>query len=169
AVHVNADGSFTFTPGTRFQGLAAGETGVDTFHYTATDAQSHSGTATVSVTVHGVNSPPTASDVLPVPIHPELYVRANATTQIAGALPLSYAHDPNVNDTLTLTSVAATSAQGAAVTFANGQITYDPTGVAALTALAAGAHVLDSFTYTVTDPSGATATAKVNVWVQSPA
>ncbi len=49
-----------------------------------------------------------------------------------------------------------------------GHIIYDPTQVASLQALAAGERVTDTFTYTVTDREGLTASASVQVIVQSP-
>ncbi len=69
-------------------------------------------------------------------------------------------------DTLTVTAFDATSTQGAAVTVAaDGGVAYDPTGAAALQALAAAATVDDTFTYTVEDPSGATDVVTVTVEV----
>ncbi len=49
-----------------------------------------------------------------------------------------------------------------------GQIVYDPTQVAALQALAAGERMIDTFSFTVSDLEGQTATAMVQVIVQSP-
>lgn len=59
--------------------------------------------------------------------------------------------DPD-GDTLNVSTVSATSAQGAGVTFnADGTITYDPVPSAALAALNQSDMLQDSFTYTVTD------------------
>lgn len=53
-------------------------------------------------------------------------------------------------------TLTGTSAQGAVVTLnANGSFTYNPSGAAALQALAPGQTVTDSFTYTLSVP-GAT-------------
>lgn len=52
AVNVAADGSFTWNPGTVFDYLDDGESVVDTFTYTASDA-ANSEVATVSITVSG--------------------------------------------------------------------------------------------------------------------
>ena len=46
---VNADGSFSFDPGSDFQDLAAGETQDVTFAYTVTDPSGASSTETVTV------------------------------------------------------------------------------------------------------------------------
>jgi VCBS repeat-containing protein len=55
---LNADGSYTYTPNAAANGLAAGETEQDVFSYTATDGGA-SDTATLTVTVNGVNDAPT--------------------------------------------------------------------------------------------------------------
>src|SRR5207302_632521 len=55
------DGTFAFSPGTAFQDLAAGQTRVVSFSFAATDRHGAvSNTATVTVTVTGVNDAPTA-------------------------------------------------------------------------------------------------------------
>jgi YD repeat-containing protein len=165
SVHVSANGSFTWTPGSRFVGLSQGESVIDSFSYAVTDGAGHTGQATVDITVRGLETPPTATNVVPTPSQPSLYVKANATTTIAPAVALAGASDPGVNDTLSLAGVAATSTLGASVHIVGGQIVYDPTQVASLQALAAGQSVTDSFTYTVTDLQGKTASALVQVQV----
>ncbi|WP_420006807.1 Ig-like domain-containing protein [Arenibacterium sp. LLYu02] len=64
-------------------------------------------------------------------------------------------------DRLTITAVDATSALGATVTMADGQITYTP----AFDSLAEGEVVEDSFTYTVDDGFGGQDVATVTVTV----
>jgi VCBS repeat-containing protein len=58
---LNADGSYTYTPNAGAQGLDDGETAGDVFTYTATDGTA-SDTATLSITVNGVNDAPVAND-----------------------------------------------------------------------------------------------------------
>ncbi len=53
----------TYNPGLAFQYLGAGESATDTFRYTITDGV-FTGTATVTVTVNGINDPPTISAVV---------------------------------------------------------------------------------------------------------
>jgi VCBS repeat-containing protein len=55
---------------------------------------------------------------------------------------------------LTVTGISATSDNGAALAFAGGVVTYDPSGAATLQALGFGQSLVDSFTYTVTDEDG---------------
>ncbi|MGE9009466.1 cadherin-like domain-containing protein, partial [Leptospira interrogans] len=77
------------------------------------------------------------------------------------------ANDTDVDDgaVLNVTSVSATSAKGATITLADGQITYDPHLAQQLQALAAGEMVTDTFTYTVSDGLGGTSTAEVMLTV----
>ncbi len=109
-VQVNqSNGSFTWTPGSRFSGLSFGETVIDTFSYTVTDSLGDMGRATVSIVVHGVETAPSAANVIPSSATPSLYVRANATTTIPESVALVGASDSGVNDVLSLDNVAATS------------------------------------------------------------
>lgn len=75
------------------------------------------------------------------------------------------ANDTDVDGTFTIVDVADTSANGAAVSLAGGVIAYNPTASATINALAAGASLLDTFTYTIVDGYGATATATVSLRV----
>ncbi|MEC7765273.1 MAG: Ig-like domain-containing protein, partial [Pseudomonadota bacterium] len=76
------------------------------------------------------------------------------------------ANDTDIDgDTLFILSVSATSAAGATVSFADGEVRYDPTDVAAFDALGEGESLSDTFTYTVSDGNGGTDTATVTVVV----
>ena len=55
---LNSDGSYTYTPSSAANGLAAGESGQDVFSYTATDGAA-ADSATLTVTVGGLNDAPT--------------------------------------------------------------------------------------------------------------
>ena len=66
-------------------------------------------------------------------------------------------------DVLTLTGVSATSANGAGVTLVHGQIIYDPGAI--FDALNDGEVATDTFTYTVDDGRGGTATATATVMI----
>ena len=70
-------------------------------------------------------------------------------------------------DTLNITSVSASSAKGAVVTYnsTTGQISYDPTNAATIQALAAGATTTDTFTYTINDGHGGTSTATATITI----
>jgi large repetitive protein len=59
---VNANGGYTYDPGTVFNGLKATETATDTFTYTISDGQGGSSTATVTITITGANDAPVIID-----------------------------------------------------------------------------------------------------------
>nr|WP_321443437.1 Ig-like domain-containing protein [uncultured Cohaesibacter sp.] len=74
--------------------------------------------------------------------------------------------DPD-NDPLTVTSVSATSSNGASVVLnSDGTISYDPTGSAVLQALSQGESSDDSFTYTISDGNGGTDSATVTLTIE---
>ncbi|WP_312438819.1 retention module-containing protein, partial [Achromobacter sp.] len=55
---LNADGTYTFNPGTAFQYLGAGQTATTSITYTVSDFQGASSTATLTITVTGTNDTP---------------------------------------------------------------------------------------------------------------
>jgi len=71
-------------------------------------------------------------------------------------------------NTLSVTSVATTSANGATISYdaGTGVITYNPTSAATIQALAAGATLNDTFTYTISDGNGGTATGTATIVVK---
>ncbi len=157
-VNVNADGSFSYDPtsAATIQALNTGVTLNDTFDYTVSDGNGGVDTATVTVTVTGVNDAPDAVD--------DGYATDEDTALNIGV--------PGVlnNDTdaeshgLTVTAFNATSVNGATVNVnANGSFSYDPTGAAAIQALDTGVTLDDTFTYTIDDSNGGTDTATVTV------
>ncbi len=58
---LDADGTFDYDPNGQFESLATGETTTDTFAYTVGDGNGGTDTATVSITIDGVNDDPAAS------------------------------------------------------------------------------------------------------------
>ena len=145
---INNDGSFDYVPDPGF-------TGVDSFTYLIEDPNGGTDTATVSITVlpTGVNNPPVA-------------VNDNATfAEDDGASVLDLVAndtDPDVADTLTVGAINTSTTSGL-VTLAGGTVAYDPNGQ--FEGLANGETALDSFTYTVTDGSGGTDIATVNITI----
>jgi VCBS repeat-containing protein/probable HAF family extracellular repeat protein len=57
-VALNADGSFTYDPNGAFDSVPLGETALDSFAYTIVDSQGATASATVNMTVHGVEVAP---------------------------------------------------------------------------------------------------------------
>jgi VCBS repeat-containing protein len=137
---LNANGSFTYTP-------AAGYTGPDSFTYHANDGSLNSNTATVSITVTFVDSPPVAVN--------DSYTTPSGTTlnvPIKGVL--NNDTDPD-GDALTAVLVSNPS-HGTLQLFATGAFSYTP---------AAGYTGADSFTYRANDGTlnSNTATVAINV------
>ena len=59
-VTINANGSYTYDPGSIFQGLSTGQSDTDSFTYRMSDGSGASSTATVTLTVTGVSDAPVA-------------------------------------------------------------------------------------------------------------
>ncbi len=60
---IQPNGSYTFQPGTAFDGLAVGQTRTTSITYTVSDNQGGTSTATVTVTVVGRNDAPTSTPI----------------------------------------------------------------------------------------------------------
>jgi hypothetical protein len=116
-------------------------TGSDSFGVLATDAAGNKTTGTVTVTVT-VNQPPTAGSVI---------VRSDSGANIKV---LDAAKDPD-KDNLTVTITTLSNV---------GTATVNSDGTVSITGLG-GFKGLARFGYTVTDPSGATATANAAIFV----
>ncbi|GIW94362.1 MAG: hypothetical protein KatS3mg110_2403 [Pirellulaceae bacterium] len=165
----NGNGTLTFDPGAGFQNLGAGETRDIIVFYTATDrhgANSNLGTITIRVT--GVNDPPIAVN--------DPTVQSGYTTNEDAVLSINNPangllvndRDPDLNDVLVVANapVTTTSANGAQVTInANGTFVYDPRNAPNIQRLNLGQTLNDTFTYTITDNKGGTATGTVTIAV----
>ena len=143
SVSFSSDGTFTYTPSANFAG-------VDSFTYIVYDEGGGPGavsaSATVTITVNGVNNAPVATD--------NAYTTAEDTATSGNVLTDGTADSDVDGDALTVT--ANTSPANGAVSMAvNGVFTYTP---------AANFNGSDSFAYTVSDGT-ATATATVTVTV----
>jgi hypothetical protein len=143
-----ATGQFTYAP-------AANYNGPDTIQFTVTDdgtagpvASLTSPAATVSITVNPVNDNPVANA-------DSLVRQKNASAKIAVSLVLANDTDPE-SDTLTVTGVTSPSAQGGTVTLDGAWLIYEPI---------AGFNSADTFTYSISDGHGGTASGLVNVTV----
>ncbi|MBI5618429.1 MAG: cadherin-like domain-containing protein, partial [Gammaproteobacteria bacterium] len=161
-VTVNVDGTVTYDPNGQFV-VVAPATASDSFTYTMEDAAHVTSTATVNVTITSNFAPVigthvyTAGSGAAAGTGEDTAMSVTAANGVllgntAGLVPDSDVDGPNA---LVIVAGATTSAQGASVTLnADGSFSYDPTGAAALQALAAGATLDDTFTYQVTDGVG---------------
>src|SRR4029077_12273133 len=150
AVTNNGNGSFTYNPSgeSAFETLRGGQTATDTSLYTVTDNHGVSKTATATVNVTVTDTGPTVAAL------------SGATNEDTASTLTVSAHGEDAGDSITAYAVAATSADGAAVTNnGNGSFTYNPSGVAAFETLQVGQTATDTFLYTVTDNHGVSKTA----------
>jgi hypothetical protein len=132
---INSDGTVTYTPNS---GTTAA---TDSFTYTVSDG--YGGTATATVHVYLANRPPVANDFTVYRLGTSS-VTFDARTR---------AYDPD-GDVLTVTSVS-TPTSGTAAINSDGTVAYTPnSGTGGST---------DSFTVTISDGYGGTATAQVTV------
>nr|WP_321461885.1 Ig-like domain-containing protein [uncultured Cohaesibacter sp.] len=97
SVTFNADGSYSFDPGTDFDDLAVGESRTVTFNYTANDGNGSTDGGTVTIEVTGTNDAPTAVDLS------SASVDENASGAVIGTLSttdadISDSHSYSVDD-----------------------------------------------------------------------
>ncbi|MEM7479895.1 MAG: Ig-like domain-containing protein [Acidobacteriota bacterium] len=165
---VNANGTFSYDPNGAFDTLGAGATDTDSFTYTIDDGSGTCAeTATVTVTINGVNDCPTAVNDA-VSTDENTAVNGNVTA----ANPTTADSDPE-GDSLTVTAVNGNAANvgvqialgsGLLTVNANGTFTFDPNG--GYETLGPGDMAQEMFTYTIDDGSGACAeTATVTITI----
>ncbi|HKQ95911.1 MAG TPA: Ig-like domain-containing protein, partial [Aestuariivirgaceae bacterium] len=162
SVVIGADGSYSFTPNSAANALAAGETATDTFTYTVSDGNGGTATASLTITITGTNDGPVAN------------ADADSTDENAAVSGNVLANDTDADtsDVLTVSEVNGAAANvGASVAGTYGSVVIGPTGAYSFTpngtanALAAGETATDTFTYTVSDGNGGTATASLTITI----
>lgn len=139
SVTLNGNGSFDYSPNPNYNGA-------DSFTYRASDGLASSAPVTVNITLTPVNDAPVAAD-------------DSATTDhdVPISIPvLGNDSDPD-SDPLSVTS--ATQGSQGSVTFTQTSVTYTP---------AVGTSGPDTFSYTIGDGHGGSATADVHVLVFAP-
>jgi VCBS repeat-containing protein len=151
-VALDGSGNVVFTPTANFNGEAS-------FTYQVSDGRGGTAQGVVKVNVRPVNDGPVANaDTYSTGEDDVLVVAAPGV--------LANDTDVDVGDILTVLGGGTTSKFGAAVTLnANGSFRYDATASATLQALNDGQTLADTFTYTVSDGHGGTATQTVTVRV----
>ncbi|BAZ29674.1 hypothetical protein NIES4074_21210 [Cylindrospermum sp. NIES-4074] len=97
---LNSNGSFVYNPNGQFESLGVGVTASDSFTYTINDGKGGTSTATVNLTINGVNDAPTVKSAI-----------ANQTTLEDGffsfQLPTNTFADVDAGDTLTYNAILA--------------------------------------------------------------
>ncbi|MDF1752924.1 MAG: Ig-like domain-containing protein [Verrucomicrobiales bacterium] len=161
---VNTDGTFSYDVDSSndiVQALAAGETLIETFTYTADDGNGSSSTAELTVTINGSEDPPEANDdTLAVAEHATVNYNLLSNDSDAESDPLTLTQ---INGASISVDGTATLGSGAEVTLnSDGTIDYDPNDQFELSL---GETAVDSFTYQISDGNGGfdTATATVTI------
>ncbi len=119
ALTLNANGSYTFAPGTAYNGLDVGETATETVTYTVSDGNGGTDTALLVITINGANDAPVIVDPAnpgtpdnPIPATDPLNIIPDvATTDGAPLTPIAvgtYVVDPD-GEPLTFTLDPATT------------------------------------------------------------
>jgi VCBS repeat-containing protein len=153
---IAADGRWTYTADPAARQLAAGQTATETFVATVTDQTGLTATQRVTVSIDGAND-------APVPTSTDS--QSSGTVEDGGPLLASgrlTASDPDAGATLTW-SGGATGAFGAFSVLPDG--TWSFLANDSVVSLPNGAAVTETFTATVTDEGGATATQAVVVTI----
>lgn len=168
SITLNSDGSYSYDPGTAFNLLAQGDAATDSIQYTVDDGQGGSDTATLFITVSGVNDGPAAQDDA---------VTASEDSILNGDLIADNGSgpdsDPDQGDIPFISEVNGVAANiGSQITLGSGALlvvngsgtfSYDPNGQFEM--LNSGETATDSFAYTLQDSEGATDTATVTVTI----
>ncbi len=151
--------SFDAATGQVIYSAASGFSGLDSFTYTIGNGKGGTDTATVSVRVDTHNT-------LPVATGDGWAGRTGAVSRIAASHLLKNDGDAD-GDPLSILGVSAVSAKGSTIDFDpnTNEIVFTPRGIHGTQI---GFAYNDSFTYTVSDGRGGTATGTVGVYVHSP-
>lgn len=144
---VDRDGDYLYDDNNAFASLAAGQTSVDTVTYTIEDTSGNSDSATLSVTVVGVNDAPVAfNDAM----------STNEDLPGSISIPLLLSNDTDVDAGDTKAFVSAQDAVNGTVSVSGSNVQFLPDP---------DFNGEGSFTYTMRDAAGLTSTATVIVTV----
>ena len=99
---INADGGYTFSPGSAFQHLAVGETAISAVSYTVMDLAGATDTATLTITITGTNDAPLIS-VVTTDSAAKTLNETNAALSSSGTLTVV---DADISDTVTASVVS---------------------------------------------------------------
>lgn len=150
------NGAVTYDPNGAFDELPLGASATDTFDYIIADAHGASARATMTITIVGRNNPPAAlADAIQISEH------AAATNLTALLLVNDLDADTNEIASLAVTGITRGATNGLA-TFDANAITYVPN---ADLNLALGEFATDSFTYTIRDSHGGSASATATIFI----
>jgi VCBS repeat-containing protein len=150
-LHLNANGTYTYTLFASDQALAQGESVVDSFNYSVSDGTS-SDTGTLRITINGVNDAPVAN--------PD--TASGTENQVLTVNVLANDTDIDHGAILSLLSAAAPSGKGMATIVGN-QVQFSPG--TDFDHLAQGATETVVVNYTMQDEHGATSSSTLTITV----
>jgi VCBS repeat-containing protein len=161
-VIVNANGSLSYNPNGQFNSLTVGQQTTDTFTYRTSDGGLND-TATVTITITGVNDAPTATD--------DSYAGVGNTTLVVGnTVPAGRAGKTltgsiKTNDTDPDTAAGSlTITAGTSATTLGGSVTMDADGTFTYTPPTSTTNTADTFAYTIGDGTSTdTGTVTINL------
>lgn len=143
-IKVDRDGDYLYDDNGKFGHLKGGENIVETVTYTVKDNQGNTDTATLKITVNGVNDAPVA-------------LADSAVTNEDSAVTINVlANDTDIDNGDTKSIQSVTNGQNGTVTINGNNVVYSPN---------ANFFGNDTFTYVVRDAAGATSTGSVTVTV----
>ncbi len=143
----------SYNPNGQFRSLKVGETATDTFTYVARHGSNISSSATVTVTITGVNEAPVA------------VADSAVTDKLTAATITVLGNDTDGdNDPLTVSSIDTTGTQGlVTISPDHKSVTYDPNGK--FPGLTPGQTATDTFKYTANDGHVDSAPATVTITI----
>ena len=146
-----SNGALRYDPDGRFEDLNAGETATDSFTYTISDGRGGTSTATVNITITGVDDVP--DNASPSAVSDFQEISKDSGPIVVDVL--ANDTDPD-GDSLTVISVDGGTILQGSVTLEDGVLRYSPNGQ--FDGLLAGETAIDRFTYTISDSRGGTDT-----------
>jgi VCBS repeat-containing protein len=164
ALDLNADGSYTYTLNNALPSVDAlplGSTLTDVYTYTISDGHGGTASTTLTITINGTEQPPVANPDTNT-------IAADAAPDTVTGNVLSNDTDPNVGDTIRVTTTSTMSGTyGTLVIAANGSYTYTLNeAITAVANLPLGEHLDDVFNYSIADfRGGETASSTVDITI----
>ena len=153
----NRDGTFDYGPNRQFRWLGVGKQATDAFFYTVSDENGGTDSATVTITITGVNDAPDAVNDAGVGF------ATDEDTPFTTGNVLGNDTDPDAGDELSVSTFDTTGTAGLVTSNGDGTFDYDPN--AQFEWLGVGEQTTDAFGYTVSDGNGGTDTATVTIAV----
>ena len=152
------DGVISYDPNGQFNALAVGSIQTDSFAYNMSDDNGANDNATAIVTITGTNDLPVAGD-------DQINFNEDGTAlDITAQLLMNDSDiDNEPNNEPTIIAIDSTSTTGIVTLDSQGNVSYDPDGQ--FDSLNRDETTTDTFSYTITDPHGATASATVSVTI----